>query len=123
MALALTAKMVNDMAKKQKSFVITNPTTAADLPIFRAPEAITILAIHLLCKGAAIVGQLWEYDANGLNGSTVDADITGVVDTNVDDDGSLTNPSIAAGNYIGWKTTSVTTGATYAIITFDYKVQ
>jgi len=106
--------------KFSRSFVISNPTASADLPLWRAPVACTITAVHLLCKGAAIIGQLWEFDGNGLNGSTVDsADITGVVDTNVDDDGSLLNGSIAAGNYVGWKTTSATVGATYAIVNFE----
>jgi hypothetical protein len=106
-----------------RSFVISNPTSSSDLPIWRVPANITITAIHLLCHGAAIVGQLWEYDANGLNGATVDSsDITGVVDTNVNDDGTLSNPSIDAGDYLGWKTTSATVGATYAIVTFDYTI-
>ena len=48
------------------------------------------------------------------------SDITGVVDTNVNDDGTLSNGSITAGNYVGWKTTSATAGATYAIVTFEY---
>jgi len=77
----------------------------------------------LLCKTQIIVGQLWEYDANGLNGATVDSsDITGVVDTNVNDDGTLSNASIASGNYVGWKTTSATAGATQAIISFEYSI-
>lgn len=105
-----------------KSFVITNPTTASDLPIWRNPVAMTITHVHLLCQGQTISGQLWEYDANGLNGSTVDDDIQGIVNTNVDDDGSLSNAGIAAGNYLGWKTTSATAGATYAIITVDYTI-
>jgi len=105
-----------------RSFIITNPTATADAPLWRVPYAITITGIHLLCKGAAIVGQLWEYDSNGLNGSTVDADITGVVDTNVNDDGSLSNPGIASGNYLGWKTTSATVGATQAIVSFEYTI-
>jgi hypothetical protein len=104
-----------------RSFVITNPTASSDLPLWRAPANITITAIHLLCKGNVVVGQLWEYDANGLNGATVDAsDITGVADTNVDDDGSLSNPGIASGNYLGWKTTSVTGTPTHAIVSFEF---
>ena len=106
-------------AKFSKSFIITNPTDAADSPLWRVPVAATITAVHLLCKTQIIVGQLWEYDANGLNGATVDADITGVVDTNVDDDGALSNPSIDAGDYLGWVTASATAGATKAIVTFE----
>lgn len=108
---------------QSKSFVITNPTASSDLPLWRAPSAATITAVHLNCKTQIIVGQLWEYDSNGLNGATVDStDITGIVDTNVNDDGTLSNPSIASGAYVGWKTTSATAGATYAIVTFDYTV-
>jgi hypothetical protein len=106
-----------------KSFIISNPTADSDSPVWRVPSNITITAIHLLCKGAVIVGNLWEYDSNGLNGSSVDSsDITGIVDTNVNDDGSLTNPNISAGNYLGWASTSVSVGATRAIITFDYTI-
>jgi hypothetical protein len=111
------------LEKGNKSFIITNPTAASDLPLWRVPANIHITAVHLLCKTQIIVGQLWQYDANGLNGATVDAsDITGVVDTNVNDDGALSAPAITAGNYLGWKTTSATAGATYAIISFEYTI-
>ncbi len=105
-----------------KSFIITNPTSSADSPVWRAPSAITITAVHVLCvDGTNIVGQLWEYDANGANGAVVDdSDITGTAGTNVDDDGTLSNASIDAGDYVGWKTTSVSGAVTKAIITFDY---
>jgi len=106
--------------KFSRSFVITNPTANSDLPLWRVPVNATITAIHLLCKGNVTVGQLWEFDANGLNGATVDSsDITGVVDTNVNDDGTLSNPGISANNYLGWKTTSVIGTPTYAIISFE----
>ena len=108
---------------QSKSFVITNPTASSDGPLWRVPYNITIVAVHLLCKGNVVVGQLDEMDSNGLNPTPVDAsDITGVVDTNVNDDGSLTNPGIDSGNYIGWHTTSVTLAPTKAIITFDYTI-
>jgi hypothetical protein len=105
-----------------KSFIISYPTSSADSPVWRTPEGITITAIHLLCVGGTnIVGQLWEYDANGANGATVDSsDITGTAGTNVNDDGTLSNPSIASGNYVGWKTTSVSGSPTKAIITFEF---
>ena len=109
-------------AYQSKSFVLTNPTSSTDGPIWRVPYKITIAAIHVLCMdGTNIVGQLWEYDSNGLNGSTVDSsDITGTAGTNVNDDGDLSNPDIAAGNYLGWKTTSVSGSVTKVIITFEY---
>jgi hypothetical protein len=107
-----------------RSFIITNPTALSDGPIWRVPIAITITAIHVLCMdGTNIVGQLWEYDSNGANGATVDSsDITGTAGTNVNDDGFLSNPSIAAGNYLGWKTTSVSGAVTKVIVTFEYTV-
>jgi len=105
-----------------KSFIITNPTSSSDLPLWRVPYNITITAVHVLTPVGVIVGQLYEYDSNGLNGSTVDADITSVAATNTNDDGSLTNPEIAANNYLGWKTTSVSGTPTYAIITFEYTI-
>ena len=109
-------------ATLSKSFMITNPTADADGPVWRAPVAITITAIHVLCVGGTnIVGQLWEYDANGANGATVDAtDITATAGTNANDDGSLSNPGITAGNYIGWRTTSVSGTPTRVLITFEY---
>jgi hypothetical protein len=73
--------------------------------------------------GTNITGQLWEYDANGANGSAVDsADIVGTAGSNVNDDGTLSNPGIASGNYVGWKMTSVAGAVTRAIITFDYEL-
>jgi hypothetical protein len=105
-----------------KSFIITNPTSSADSPVWRAPEAITITAVHVLCVGGTnIVGQLQEYDGSGANGVAVDdSDITGTAGSNVNDDGTLSNPSIDSGDYVGWVTTSVSGTPTKAIITYDY---
>ncbi len=107
---------------QSKSFMITNPTSSADSPTWETPVGITISAVHLLCVGGTnVVGQLWEYDTNGANGATVDAsDITGTAGTTVNDDGSLSNPSIDAGDWVGWKTTSVSGAVNKALITFDY---
>ena len=119
-ALSISTPAFISGEKFSRSFVISNPTASADLPLWRAPVACTITAVHLLCKGAKITGQLCVFDGNGLNGSAVDsADITGVVDTNVDDDGSLSNGAITAGYYVGWKTTIADPGATYAIVNFE----
>jgi hypothetical protein len=109
---------------QSRSFIITNPTSSADGAIWRVPYNITIVAVHVLCVGGTnIVGQLWEYDSNGANGATVDSsDITGTAGTNVNDDGTLSNPAIASGNYLGWKTTSVSGAVNQAIISFDYQV-
>ena len=110
------------LGTQTKSFVITNPTASADGPLWRVPYNITIVAVHVLCIGGTnVVGQLWEYDANGANGSSVDtSDITGTAGSNVNDDGALNNASIASGNYLGWKTTSVSGAVNQVIVTFDY---
>lgn len=107
-----------------KSFVITSPTAASDSPVWRAPVAITITAVHVLCVGGTnIVGQLWEYDANGANGAAVDSsDITATAGTNADDDGTLSNASVDAGDYVGWATTSVSGAVTKVIVTFEYSI-
>jgi hypothetical protein len=106
---------------RSKSFMISSPTADASSPLWRVPVAITIQAIHVLCIGGTnIVGQLWEYDANGENGSTVDGDITAPAGVNTNDDGALSNPNIAAGNYLGWHTTSVSGSPSRVIVTFEY---
>lgn len=104
-----------------KTFTITNPTAAKYFKGVRFASASTITSVHLNCSGNVVVGQLWQFDSNGVNGAVVDSsNITGVVDTNVNDDGALSAPSITANNYVGWHTTSVTGTPTYAYITFDY---
>ncbi len=107
-----------------RSFIISNPTASADNSLWKVPYNITITQVSLLCKGNVTVGHLTEQDANGLNDAGVDGatDITGVVNTNVNDDGTLSNPSIDANDYLGWRTTSVTSTPTYAIITFTFTI-
>jgi len=112
-------------ASSSKSFSIANPTGSSSGAVWRTPIAITIQAVHVLCigeeSGTNIVGQLWNYDSNGANGSVVDdTDITGNAGINANDDGSLSAPSIAANNYVGWRTTSVNGVPTRVVITFEY---
>ena len=110
-------------ATLSKSFMITNPTAAADGPVWRVPVAITITHIHVLCiGGTSITGQLWEYDANGANGATIDsADIVATAGTNANDDGTISNPSIDAGDYLGWKTTSISGTPAGVFVSFEYE--
>lgn len=109
-----------------KSFIITSPTVAATSsgPVWRTPYNITITAVHVLCVGGtSIIGQLWNFDTNGLNGAVVDsADITGTAGTNVNDDGALSAPTIAANNYVGWRTTTINGAPTKVIITFEFTI-
>ena len=87
------------------------------------PYAITIRAIHgVQVGGTNVIGMLTECDSNGLNPVVVDsADMT-ITTSNVDDDGSLSNPSIDSGDYVGWATTSTSGTTTRVTITFEYTV-
>jgi len=104
-----------------KGFIINAATTADDFLIWRTPQAITITNIHgVLQSGTNVVGGLDECDSNGANPVAVDSDITfdGSLDS---DDGSLTNPSIDAGDWIKWHTTSVSSPG-YLTVTVYYTI-
>jgi len=102
-----------------RSFVLNNPT-AADNPLWRSPAAATITNAHFLCvDGTNIIGSLWEYNSNGAAGTTVHADATALAGVNLDTT-TFTNAGIAAANYVGWKTLSVSGSVTRAVITFEY---
>lgn len=105
-----------------KSFVILNPVATDDYPIWCTPYAITIKRVRVQCLGGTnIVGQLTECDGEGINAAVVDdSDITATANTSVDDDGTLSNPSIDANDYVGWKTESISGTPTSVTVTFDY---
>ncbi|RPI88701.1 MAG: hypothetical protein EHM41_00060 [Chloroflexi bacterium] len=105
-----------------KSFVITTPVAGSDYPIWCSPYAITIKHVRVQCLGGTnIIGQLSECDAEGINCAVVDsADITATANNSVDDDGTLSNSSIDALDYVGWLTTSIDGTPTSVTITFDY---
>lgn len=105
-----------------KSFVILNPVATDDYPIWCAPYAITIKHVRVQCLGGTnIVGQLTECDGEGINCAVVDdSDITATANNSIDDDGTLSNPSIDAGDYVGWKTESISGTPTSVTVTFDY---
>lgn len=116
---------------QSKSFVIngTISNTSDFGNIWKPPYTITIKSINVTLTGGAaswsIVGHLDECDANGANCAGVDGatDITCTQGTNAADDGTLSNPSIDANDWIGWHTTSQTwtTGGT-AGVTFNFTV-
>lgn len=106
-----------------KSFVITDPTATDDFPVWRVPFAITITAIHLLVEGGTnLIGGLDEGDANGNSPVAVDSDITGTAGTNANDDGSLTNPTIDANDYLLWHTTSISGSPTSVTVSWEYTI-
>uniref|UniRef100_A0A6M3IZR9 Uncharacterized protein n=2 Tax=viral metagenome TaxID=1070528 RepID=A0A6M3IZR9_9ZZZZ len=107
-----------------KSFCLLNPVATDDYPIWKAPYAITIRAVHVQCLGGTnIIGQLTECDAEGINPAVVDsADITATANNSVDDDGALSNASIDALDYVGWATTSISGTPTSVTVTFEYTI-
>lgn len=112
-------KLVHTLSK---SFVITNPTSGKEYALWKCPQALTITAIHAVQVGGTnLIGILTECDADGLNPVAVNSSDITVLATNVDLT-SLSNPSIDLGDYIGWKTTSISGAVSKLIVTFDYEV-
>jgi hypothetical protein len=111
-------------AYQTKCTTINAAAAASDFMVERFPYAITIRAVHVTQIGATnVIGHIDECDANGANCATVDstADIT-AESTTANDDGTLSNPSIDAGDVIAWHTTSVSGTNTQLMICFDYTV-
>ena len=115
---------------ESKSFVLSGTLdTSSDFGnLWKTPYALTIRTVNVTAIGGgaswSIVGHLDECDANGANCATVDSsDITCTRGTNAADDGTLSNASIDAGDWIGWHTTSTTwtTGGSVGVtFKFDY---
>lgn len=104
---------------KTRSFVIPSPTASSDFPFWQSKYAITITAVSAIClNGTNVVGQLQEY--NGTAGSAVDVDSDWTITTSEYTDTSFSNAAIDAGDWIGWKTTSVSGTVDYLIVTFEY---
>ncbi len=105
-----------------RSFVIMAPVATDDFVFWKTPDGITVVDIQGVLAGTTnVVGQLQECDAAGANCADVDSDIT--FDGGQDeDDGTLTNGVFDAGDWVGWKTTSVSGTPTSLTITFTYRV-
>lgn len=106
--------------------VIPAAVATDDYPIFKAPAALTItggtVRVYAI-GGTNVVGGFDE--CTGTNGTcssvtAVDADITGTAGSDVADDGTLTNGTIASGNWVQWHTTSVSGTNTSVSVCFSY---
>lgn len=107
-------------ATQSKSFVITNPTAGTSYAIFRAPSNLTITNLHgVQVGGTNLVGMLTECDSNGLNPVKINSTDTTLLSSNVTLS-SFSNPSIDAGDYIGWTNTSIDGAVSKAMITFEF---
>lgn len=105
-----------------KGFAISAPVAADDFLVpWRVPVNITITKIYgILSSGTNVIGGFDECDSNGANCVPIDSDITfnGSLDQ---DDGSLSNPTVDAGDWIRWHTTSVSSPG-YFSVTFEYEI-
>lgn len=105
-------------AYQSASFTIDTPVTASDYPIRRFSRPVTIRAISVTSiAGTNVVGGLDEGDTNGANGVAVDSDITCTSGTVAADDGTLSNPSLDANDWLLWHTTSVSGAVTSVTVT------
>lgn len=104
---------------KVRSFVIPSPATGSDFAFWQSKRAIVLTSVTAICSGGTnVVGQLQEYDGSAANPADVDSDWT--VTTSEFNDTSYSNATIDAGDWVGWKTTSVSGSVTFLSITFEY---
>ncbi len=101
-------------------FGILNATTTTGLPLWRTPNAITVTALHGVCISGAANATLAECDANGANCAVVDSSWMNISATNVNDDNSLSNPSIDANDWVGVMINNLTANITTLSFSFEY---
>ncbi len=106
----------------QFSLMVKDPVTADIWGLFRAPADLTISAIDCIVEGTSAVMSVVEGTATSMSGAGIDGATTILCDTNGQaDDGTLSNPTVDAGDWVsllfGAETaTQITTTITY---TFD----
>jgi hypothetical protein len=104
------------------SFVIPAPAATDDINIMKAPYGMTIIGVDCIVQGTtSVTGQLQECDSAGANCADTDSDIVCDAD-GAADDGTLSNGSIDSGDWIQWKTTSISSTPTFLTVTFRYSV-
>ena len=92
------------------AFAIATPANGAVFNLFKARNPLTISAWHcIVVNGTNTVVRILEADSTGASGATIDADVT--CDTNgAADDGSLSNGTIDAGDWVQVQVVSVSGG-------------
>lgn len=102
-------------------FVLFAPVATDDFVIFKAPFALTIVSVNGVLAGSTnVVGQVQECTSAGASCVDTDSDIT-FDGGNDADDGTFTNASIDAGDWVAWKTTSVSGTPTALSVTITYR--
>ena len=104
------------------SLVIPAPSVDDDMNILKAPYGMTILGIDCIVQGStSATGQIQECTSSGGGCADLDADITCDSD-GAADDGTLTDPTIASGAWLRWKTTSLSGTPTFLTVTVKYAI-
>ena len=105
-----------------KSFVIGTPIAADDFPFWQTEDAITLIEVVGICvAGTNVIGQLQEYTGGAVTpAATMTSDVT-FLTTEVSNS-TWSNATIDAGDWLGWKTTSVSGSVTHFCLTIRYKV-
>lgn len=106
-----------------EAFVISGSAlTVATYPLFKAQVAITITDIHCITDTGTVIMELEEGTATAFDGgAVVDATIT--CDSNgAEDDGTLTNGTIDAGDWIAARIGTEASSPTMLGVTFYYTV-
>jgi len=109
----------NLLGVQSKTFALNQPTVNEDFCIFKAPAALTISDIYGVALSGTVTGGLYECDSDCANCVAIDTDIA--FDGGLDqDDGNLTNPTVDAGDWIKWQTTSVSSPGWFSL-QYDFK--
>lgn len=107
-----------------RTLIINNPTSAvaATGTAWKCPANITIKSITILCTGGTgIVTQLAVFTANGVFVKNIDSSyITALNGTEASDDGTLSSPTVTAGQRIGANTQTLNGLPTKVEIDFVY---
>lgn len=107
-------------------WTIKDPTTSSDHILWRSPVAATARATHCLATGGtSLTGRFHAANTSGVtdgNNTALDGatTMTCTAGSNVNDDGALSNPAIAAGEYITWETTAVSGTQTEVVVCLDF---
>ncbi len=105
-----------------RSFVISAIDDTYDFPFWMTIDAITIIAANGVCIGGTnVIGVLMEYDNDAANPVVCNSS-DWTFTTGEERTTSLSNASIDAGDYLGWRTTSVSGTVDFFTLTFEYTV-
>jgi hypothetical protein len=108
---------------KSRSFVIKGISSSDDFAFWQSPRAITITKVAAICSGGTnVIGQLQEYGAAATGAVDVDSSDWTITTTELEDT-VFTNAAIDAGDWLGFKTTSVSGTVNFFSLTFEYYEQ